>query len=244
MILKMKKSVLVSLVLGLTTMSHAHHIWLEQHTDHAALYFGEFGQNLREVSPGVLDKLTNPKATKVTVGEPDQVFDLSKLTNAYHAQVKLAEDSSLLVTDPDYAVFERKQGEQVIRGQYVPAARLLGSLQKQQPKLKLDIVPTGQTSANTAEFQVWFNQQPLPNVEVDLWTASGWKQTLRTDQDGKLTAAVPWQTVYVLELNHKEQIAGQKNGQPYDHSSYTTAVTFYQKQGLAQLPAKPAAPPN
>lgn len=226
----------------LATSSHAHHIWLEQHGDQIALYFGEFGQNLREASPGVLDKLTKPNAQLLSANQAAQPIALSKQVHAYQAKLRLGKGASVVVTDPDYPIFERKQGEQVIRGQYVPAARLLSNLQAQAPTLSLDVVPTGQISAEGTEFQVWFKQQPLAKVEVELWTASGWKQTLRTNAEGKIKVSTPWKGAYVLELNHKEQVAGQKQEQAFDHSSYTTAVTFYTDKGLPSLAAKPALP--
>ena len=35
----------------------AHHLWLEADGQGARLYFGEFDENLREASPGLLDRL-------------------------------------------------------------------------------------------------------------------------------------------------------------------------------------------
>lgn len=235
----MKKSLYSGVLLALlATSSHAHHIWLEQQGEHIALYFGEFGQNLREASPGVLDKLSKPSAQLLNANQTAQPIALSKHAQAYQAKLRLSQGASVVVTDPDYPIFERKQAEQVIRGQYVPAARLLSSLHAQPPILSLDIVPTGQFDKHQAEFQVWFKQQPLAKAEVEVWTASGWKQTLRTDAVGKIQVPMPWQGAYVIELNHKEQVAGQKQNQSYDHSSYTTAVTMYADQGLPSLPAK------
>ena len=45
----------------------AHQIWIEQINGNARLYFGEFGDNLRETSPGTLDKLPSIEAQVVTL---------------------------------------------------------------------------------------------------------------------------------------------------------------------------------
>jgi hypothetical protein len=42
--------------------AQAHHVWLEPDADAATLYFGEFGGNLRETSPGLLDKFVKVTA--------------------------------------------------------------------------------------------------------------------------------------------------------------------------------------
>src|SRR5947207_14625088 len=46
------------LSLGLAGPASAHFLWLEPDADGARLYFGEFEENLREASPGLLDRLT------------------------------------------------------------------------------------------------------------------------------------------------------------------------------------------
>ena len=53
--LSMRVAALV-LALLTTASAHAHQLWLEHNAQGTRLYFGEFGDNLREVSPGRLDK--------------------------------------------------------------------------------------------------------------------------------------------------------------------------------------------
>ena len=60
-------AVLLSLVVG--GQVSAHHLWLERDGDAVQLYFGEFGENLREVSPGLLDKLEPKASTASPSGE-------------------------------------------------------------------------------------------------------------------------------------------------------------------------------
>ena len=42
---------------GLSGAAAAHSIWVEREGDGARIYFGEFDENLREASPGLLDRL-------------------------------------------------------------------------------------------------------------------------------------------------------------------------------------------
>ena len=42
---------------GLIGSAAAHSIWVEREGDGARIYFGEFDENLREASPGLLDRL-------------------------------------------------------------------------------------------------------------------------------------------------------------------------------------------
>ena len=55
----------VALWLSTVAIASAHHIWLEVDGQNARIYFGEFGENLREASPGALDKL-QPQAKAVS----------------------------------------------------------------------------------------------------------------------------------------------------------------------------------
>ena len=65
----MKRMTLLSLSLSLplaaAAPAAAHQIWLEQDARAARLYFGEFGDNLREASPGLLDKFGLPYGGRV-----------------------------------------------------------------------------------------------------------------------------------------------------------------------------------
>lgn len=60
------KTLITAIVLVTTALAaQAHHVWLEQDAQGATLYFGEFGGNLREASPGLLDKFPGPVARRL-----------------------------------------------------------------------------------------------------------------------------------------------------------------------------------
>ena len=52
----MRSVLLAVALLCLAGSASAHHLWLEADGQGARLYFGEFDENLREASPGLLDR--------------------------------------------------------------------------------------------------------------------------------------------------------------------------------------------
>lgn len=232
---------LVASLLMLGT-AQAHHVWIEQNAQGAQLFFGEFGENMREVSPGLLDKFGGPVAQRISArgSEPLQV---SKTATGFGLSARAAKGESLVAEDPAYPSFEIK-GDKPGRGIYVPAARLVTGLGKQEPKLTLDLVPTGVSGKDGAEFQAFYKGQPLPKAKVEVITASGWAQTHHTDAQGKINVSLPWRGTYVLEMSHADRSAGERAGEKYDRASYVTSLTISQPGGLKALPAAAAAAPS
>lgn len=226
--------------------AHAHQVWLEQDGHGAKLYFGEFGENLREASPGLLDKFVAPVAHKIgtQLAEP---LTVSKTANGFAIKGRAAAGEALVAEESAYPVSERKEGDNTIRSIYVPAARLATSFTQQTPQLTLDLVPTGKQGTQTkasVELQAFYKGQPLPKAKVMVVTASNWSQEVHTDETGKLTVDLPWRGTYVLELMHNDRTAGERGSEKYDRANYVTSLTLMQRTGLPALPASPAAAPN
>lgn len=221
----------------------AHQIWLEQNSQGATLYFGEFGDNLRETSPGLLDKFGQPEARKIGA-QATQPLTLRKTASGFVLSGRATKGESLVVEDNAYPISEWKDNGNTVRSLYQPAARLATQPLAQPPRLTLDLVPTGNNTHNSVQVQAFFKGQPLPKAKVALVTASGWAQEHHTDATGKLTVVLPWRGTYVLELGHNERTAGQRGDDSYDRASYVTSLTLVQAVGLPALPAAPASPPN
>lgn len=222
--------------------AQAHHVWIEQDGKQATLYFGEFGDNLRELSPGRLDNFGKPMAQKVT-GKGVEAQAAVKTANGFALTSSAAKGESLIVEDNAYPIGNRKDGDKTYRSLYVPAARLIADNTRQDAKLALDLVPTGKQDANGVEVQAIYKGKPLPKAKVAVITASGWSQELRADEDGKLMFKMPWKGSYVLEVKHADG-AGERGGEKYDRASYVTSLTVMQADGMAALPAPPAATPS
>jgi hypothetical protein len=225
--------------------AQAHQVWIEQDARGAKLYFGEFGDNLREASPGLLDKFGAPVAQKLTAKGAEPLTP-AKAADGFAIPARAARGESITAEDPAYPSFEVKQGDKVSRGLYVPAARLVADHGRQEPRLTLDLVPTGQggRGKGDVELQAFYKGQPLAKAKVVVVTASGWSRELRTDAAGKLTVNLPWKGTYVLELSHTDTAGGERGTEAWSRASFVTSLTLPQPQGLPALPAAPAAKPN
>ncbi|WKB55604.1 DUF4198 domain-containing protein [Eleftheria terrae] len=238
------KLTIATLVLASCAMTaQAHQVWLEQDTQGATLYFGEYGDNLREASPGLLDKFVKPVGRKLSAkgAEP---LPLSKTATGFVLAGRAARGESLVAEEPAYPISERRQGDAVTRSLYVPAARLVTDLSKQEPALTLDLVPTGQGSQGSAQVQAFYKGKPLPKAKVSVVTASGWAREYHADDAGRLTVNLPWQGTYVLELAHTDTAGGERGAEKWDRATYVTSLTLVRAEGLPALPAPQPAAPN
>lgn len=219
----------------------AHQVWLEQDTQGARLYFGEFGDNLRETSPGRLDKFVRPTARAVDAKGGEREITLARQANAYALAAKAARGESLIAQEATYPPIEKKEGDKVVsRSIWTPAARWVADLQPQQPKLTLDLVPTGQGGG----FAVFYKGQPLADAKVEVVAQSGWSRALRAGKDGRFSVELPWQGLYALEVRHTDKAGAERDGQKFDAASYVTTLTVVLDKGLPALPPPPPAAPE
>jgi uncharacterized GH25 family protein len=229
---------------ALPSIAGAHQVWLEQDAAGAKLYFGEFGDNMHEVSPGYLDKLTllsvsvlSPKGEKAVESKKNR----DVITLAGHAE----KGESVIAVDLAYPLLESKDGSKTIKTAWTPAARYVPELGAQAVKLVLDVVPTN----GTGEFLVVYRGAPLPKAEVSLVAASGWSLSGRTDEKGKVSFRLPWKGTYALLVRYKDPTPGKRKNaggseEAYDTASFATTLTFTTSTGLPSPPPPPAAPPN
>lgn len=231
--------------------AQAHHVWIEQgdagsKNSNATLYFGEFGDNLREASPGRLDKFVQPVARKVSAAGV-QALTLQKTASGFVLSARAARGESLVAEDAAYPISERQEGDKTVRSLYHPAARLVTDLSPQVPQLKLDLVPTGKVDGSGVELQAFYDGQPLPKAKVAFVTASGWLREYQADDQGKFTVAMPWRGTYTAEVKHVGA-AGERvlasGAEKYDRASYVTTLTLMQAKGLPPLATLPAAAPS
>lgn len=225
-------------------VARAHQIWIEQAPGQdAVIRFGEFGENLRETSPGLLDKLGKPVATLVSARGEKQA-DASKTGAGFALPFRAEPGDAIVAEDASYPLYTWKQGERQTTNWYHPAARYITGFAAQPPRLTLDLTPTGAAG----EFRLYFKGAPLPKAKVSLVVQSGWVKEGHTDAQGLVRFDLPWQGVYVAEVSHNDRTAGERASaqgvEKYDGVSYVTTVSFVQPGGLPALPAGPAAAPN
>ncbi|NSX03256.1 DUF4198 domain-containing protein [Cupriavidus gilardii] len=232
-----------SLAFALTafaTAAHAHQIWIEQGPGgNASVRFGEFAENLREVSPGTLDKLGVPSAALISA-RGEQAADGVKTADGFALPFKASRGDAIVAQAPHYALYPFKRGDQQLTGWYFPAARLVTDFAPQAPKLALDVVPAGKAG----QLQVFFRGKPLPKAKVALVTQSGWAKEKQTDDQGKVAFDMPWQGMYVAEVSHQDETPGERQGpggpERYHRVDYVSTLTFVKPDGLPAVPAAPA----
>lgn len=235
------KKLLLPALLALATCApaQAHHLWIEQDGRTATVQFGEFGDNLRETSPGLLDKFVAPKA--ILVGpRGEQPLAMTKTAKGFALSRTAAAGEAIVVEETGYPYFENKQDGKTTRLMWTPAARYVTTFAVQEPKLTFDIVPTGRQG----EFRVVYKGKPLAKTAVKAVIPNGWAKEATSDEQGLVHFDLPWRGGYVVEAHHSDKTVGERNGQRYDTASYVTALSFDHVSGAPALPAGPAAAPG
>jgi len=233
---------LVALLLAAPPV-HAHQIWIEQaEGQNAVVRFGEFGENLREASPGLLDKFAKVTGTLLSA-KGEQTSDATKTANGFTLPFSAASGDGIIAQDANYPLYTWKQQGKDTTNWFYPAARYITGFTAQQPKLALDLVPTGEEG----QFKLLFKEQPKAKTKVTLVTESGWSKEAHTDEQGLVKFDMPWKGTYVVEVSFNDRTPGERAGatgtEKYDGVSYATTVTFVHAKGLAPIPAGPPATP-
>jgi uncharacterized GH25 family protein len=230
---------LVALLVAATPVQ-AHQIWIEQSEgQNAVVRFGEFGENLREASPGLLDKFAKVTGTLVSA-KGEQKSDATTTTNGFSLPFAAAPGDVIVAQDANYPLYTWKQQGKDTTNWFYPAARYITGFAAQQPKLVLDLVPTGEEG----QFKLFFKDQPKAKTKVTLVTESGWSKEAHTDEQGVVKFEMPWRGTYVAEVSFNDRSPGERGAEKYDGVSYATTVTFVNAKGLAPIPAGPPATPG
>lgn len=229
----------LAIVLLFSGAAHAHQIWLEQTPKAASLYFGEYDRNQREISPGLLDKITQQTATLANA-QGEKVLRSSRANNAIVFSSHAAKGETIYTEDASYPVSEYKNGELTVRSARILGARLVTSSQSQEPKLTLDLVPNGKQG----EFKIYYKGQAQTKTKVGLIAQSGWTREATSDEQGVVKFDLPWQGTYVLEVRYVDKTPGERDGKPYDFTNHMTTLSLAQSSGIKSLPTTPAGQPS
>ena len=226
---------LATFVLASLGTAQAHQVWLENNGGQAQLFFGEFNDNLRETSPGALDKfLATPTLAQQTASGTQQ---LSGQRNATGFSYNAASQAQTLFASAAYPLIDRsKRNERALL--WVPAARWVATpAQAVAPNAQaLDLVPTG----TPGQLMVSFNGMALPKTKVQIVAPSGWSREAQSDEQGRVNFALPWKGLYVAEVHHSHKQGGEAQGKSYGEASYVTTLSFSVEDGMPS-PALPAA---
>jgi uncharacterized protein DUF4198 len=213
---------------GLSGVAGAHTIWIEREGDGARIYFGEFDENLREASPGLLDRL-KPEAK---VAGSDKALKVDKTAGFFAVAGPVGKDDSIVAEN--VAVAERR-GDKPTKVLNRLGARTVTDFKELPAVNTLDIVPAGKPG----QFKVFYQGKPLAKAKAELIAESGWKRELKTDEQGTFEATLPWRGGYVIEVQHTDATPGKRGEEAYD--SVRCASTLFVRVGEGvQGPPQPA----
>jgi Domain of unknown function (DUF4198) len=213
---------------GLIGSAAAHSIWVEREGDSARIFFGEFDENLREASPGLLDRL-NPQAK---VAGSDKPLKIDKSAGFFAVAGPLGKDDSVVAEN--VAITERR-GDKPTKVLSRLGARSVADFKEQAPVNTLDIVPAGKPGL----FKVFYQGKPLAKAKAELIAESGWKREFKTDEQGAFEAPLPWRGSYVIEVQHSDATPGKQGEEAYDSVRCASTLFVRVADGL-QGPPQPA----
>jgi hypothetical protein len=218
---------------GLIGSAAAHSIWVEREGDGARLYFGEFDENLREGSPGLLDRL-KPEAK---VAGSDKALKLDKQATFFAIAGPLSKDDSIVAEN--VAVTERR-GDKPTKVLNRLGARTVADFKELPAVNTLDIVPAGKPGV----FKVFYQGKPLAKAKAELIAESGWKRELKTDDQGVFEATLPWRGGYVIEVQHTDATPGKLGEEAYDSVRCASTLFVRAGDGMQGPPQPPVTTPK
>lgn len=247
------KKVITTFVLGAAAMLgaasvNAHQIWFEQGNDRTVtLYYGEFDRNMLEVTPGGMDRFKALSAQWLSEGG-SKPLPMTLERASFSVADKPGKHDSLLAVDKKYPIFKVRDEGAVVDEYWTPATRWVSDLSARSPELDLDIVPTGVVKGNAVQFQVFYLKEPLTNKPVTMETGSGWDYLGTTDGEGKVSFPLPWRGTYVLGVEYRDRVPGERVNtenvtEKYAIKGFSSTLSFYQSTGADPMPRAPSTLP-
>lgn len=224
--------------LSFTAAASAHALWIEPAEAGFELYFGEFDENLREGSPGLLDRFNPPPAAKAFGVSSDMALKVEKKSTSFQLSGVPAGATSVVAEQA--RVTERKQGEKVTRTLGRLSARYVSDFSERQPVIPLDVVPAGKPGV----FRAFYDGKPLPKAKVEIATEFGWKREFKTDESGAFDVELPWKGTYQVEVSVMDTTPGVHGTETYDGMRFVTTLTFKVATGLEAPPRLPVTTPK
>ena len=209
------------LLLALSETAQAHFLWLERDGDGPArAYFGEWIDDIREKTGGLLDRFKAPRAFLGTSTE-----QLPVKRNDNNLEINAKGRGDVRFVDSSVPAREDKEkGGATKTIYYAKAGRA-----ETAAKLDLELVPT---TANGNTFVLIFSGAPLPKAELTIIGPSKWEKPLVTDEQGRVTLPTPWAGRYVLEVTHFDEKAGGSGEEKFNRTRHISSLSFVQQNGI------------
>lgn len=210
-------------------MAQAHYLWLESGKAGAALYYGEVDAQLKEKSPGKLDRITGAQAFT------DKAAPLELQRNANHLAIASGKAANVLAMEESVAVADlSKSNLGMAKSNYYARLGLPLAAGATSP-LALDITPG--SKPNT--FVLLYRGQALKNAKLEVIAPNTWMQEHKTDAQGAVEINTPWRGQYVVHVLHIDRTAGEFSGKQYDNLRNHLTYTFTRTGGAHAGPVRP-----
>jgi uncharacterized GH25 family protein len=205
---------------SISTPARAHYVWLERDADGPArAYLGEWIDDIREKSGGMLDRIKAPRVF-LAGGEP-----LPIKRNENHLEIQLKGSGDVRLVESSMPAREDKEkGGTTKTVYYAKAGR-----SETAAKLDLELVPT---VSNGNTFVLVFLGSPLPKAEITIIGPSKWEKPLATDAQGRVTLPTPWTGRYVIEMIHFEEKTGGSGNEKFNRTRHISSLSFTQRHGI------------
>jgi hypothetical protein len=209
------------LLLALSKNAQAHFVWLERDGEGPArAYFGEWIDDLREKTGGLLDRFKAPRAF---LGTSSELLPVTRNDNNLEINAKGRGDVRFV----DSSVPPREDKEKGGTTKTIYYAK--EGRAETATKLDLELVPT---APNGNTLLLMFFGAPFPKAEVILVGPSKWQKPLITDDKGQVTLPTPWAGRYVLEVVHFDEKPGGSGNEKFNRTRHISSLSFVQQDGI------------
>ncbi len=203
------------------TNAFAHALWIEKDkSGGTTVFFGEYGDGLREKTGGKLDEIAHLEAWSIG---PDGHRTPLKPGKAEDRFVLEAVDAAVIVQDTSFPVKDMRKYK---LGKAKPNlyARLGTAAHLDlKPEMRLDILPAADGSGKV---QLFFDGKPLPGEKVAFIAPNGWMKELKSDEEGWVKLDQPWPGLYVVEVTHVVEKSGNFMGEDYEVERHRATLSL------------------
>ncbi|MCF8715961.1 DUF4198 domain-containing protein [Joostella atrarenae] len=225
----MKKIIAIAIFLLATTNTFAHYLWIETDTN------GELGKeqavkvHYGEYTYGVIEEVNGEafsKVNKFTVWlvSPSGVktpLETSAKENYYLTSFTPKEEGTytILLNNNEIDVIDYTQYDfGIFKTHYHSVANVnVGNKTNDTATQNNEGITVKRIASDKDEvkLQILYKNKPLAKNEVNVFVADQWSKTLHSDEEGYISFNQPWDTKYILETTHKEEVPGNYNGEDY-----------------------------
>lgn len=226
----MKKLIALSILLLTTANSFAHYLWIE------TAQTGKIGEeqvvkvHLGEYTYGVVEEVESEafqgvnKFTLWAVSPSGEKIALKTTAQKDHYKAVFTPKENgtytLLLNNDQIDVIDYTQYDfGIFKTHYHAVANVSVGGQQNDTATQNENGITVKRIANQddqVKLQLLFKGQPLAKSEVKLYVKDLWSKTLETDENGYIDFGLPWDTKYILEATHQEEVPGTYNGDDYE----------------------------